>query len=274
MSFPIPSFNGQTTIQNGITYIYSTSTNSWRRDYNNVLDRLFLGGLYPSTSTTNGALIVLGGVGIGGNLNVGGGTVLGGSLFANGTVHLSPPAGDVFIEPTLNGTVVIYPSLTGAIDNMIIGGTLPRIGYFTDVIVEDLANAHASTGSGALQVAGGASVAKDLYVGGRIFASEIVSSSSTWLYTSTNTVSAGGTKWFVNTSATTVTMTLPLLPSVGDSVEFIDYSGTFGTNNLIFARNGEKIMGLAEDLIINLDFAANTMIYSGVTQGWKIGVIF
>jgi hypothetical protein len=72
MSFPLNPVDGDKTIQNGIKYTYSEITNSWRRDFNNVLDQLFIGGTYESTSTTTGALIVVGGVGIGGNLYVGG----------------------------------------------------------------------------------------------------------------------------------------------------------------------------------------------------------
>ena len=72
MSFPLNPVDGQQTIQNGIKYNYSELTNSWRRDFNNALDRLFIVGNYESISTTTGALVVFAGVGIGGNLNVGG----------------------------------------------------------------------------------------------------------------------------------------------------------------------------------------------------------
>jgi hypothetical protein len=32
-------------------------------------------------------------------------------------------------------------------------------------------------------------------------------------------------------------------------------------------------MGLDEDLIVNVNYAANSLVYSGIDQGWKIGVI-
>jgi hypothetical protein len=72
MSFPTNPIAGQKTTRNGIVYAYSTATNSWRRDFNNVLDQLTIAGIYSSTDTNTGALIVYGGVGIGGALNVGG----------------------------------------------------------------------------------------------------------------------------------------------------------------------------------------------------------
>lgn len=72
MSFPLNPVQGQQTTQNGIRYVYSTSTNSWRRVYDNLIDRLTIGGNFTSTDTSTGALIVYTGVGIGGDLNVGG----------------------------------------------------------------------------------------------------------------------------------------------------------------------------------------------------------
>jgi hypothetical protein len=76
MSFPLNPVQSQTTIQNGIKYVYSTSTNSWRRVYDNLIDRLTIAGNFTSTNTATGALIVYSGVGIGGDLNVGGKVVV------------------------------------------------------------------------------------------------------------------------------------------------------------------------------------------------------
>ena len=115
MSFPLMPFNGQNTTQNGIEYTYSSATNSWRRNYNNVLTTLFVGGgpLINSTSPVTGQLKVTGGVGIGLNLNVGGNATINGTINANGTVYLNPIGGSVYIEPTQGGTVVIFPNQTG-----------------------------------------------------------------------------------------------------------------------------------------------------------------
>jgi hypothetical protein len=273
MSFPLNPTNNQLTVQNDILYVYSTSTNSWRRSKNNVLDRLFLSGLYQSTSTTDGALIVLGGVGIGLNLNVGENVNIGDTLTVGGTVTLSPAGGDVFIQPSLNGTVIISPSQMGYIDNMLIGGSTPRPGYFTTLQVTDSGNA-SSTNSGALQIAGGVGVAKDLYVGGKIYANGADIGNTPWIYTNTNFTATGNTRLLIDTSATTLTVVLPLLPSVGDRIDFIDYSGTFGSSNMTFSRNGQKIMGEDENLIVDVDFASNYLIYTGSEHGWKIGVLF
>lgn len=269
MSFPLNPIAGQKTTQNGIIYVYSTSTNSWRRDFNNVLDRLVIAGSYSSTDTNSGALVVSGGVGIGENLNVGG------QLNVGGEVNLSPDGADVNILPGVGGTALLYPNQYGYIDNMIIGSTQPRIGYFTTVIVEDTSNAF-STGSGALQVAGGAGIGLDLWVGGTIYQNGVpISGSSTfsWITTNSNYIAQSGNHIFIDTTNNPLTVTLPATPSVGDNVTFIDYSGTFGINNLTFNRNGNLIMGLAEDLIVDVPHAANMLVYSGSTNGWKIGAV-
>jgi len=275
MSFPLMPFNGQNTTQNGIEYTYSSATNSWRRNYNNVLTTLFVGGgpLINSTSPVTGQLKVTGGVGIGLNLNVGGNATINGTINANGTVYLNPIGGSVYIEPTQGGTVVIFPNQTGHIDNMIIGASVPNIGKFTSVAILDTTNS-VSPQTGALTVAGGAGIGKDLYVGGKIYANDIITSSSTWYYTNTNYISKSGDRIFADTSVNTLTIILPSNPTTGDTVEFVDYAGAFGANNMTFNGNGYKIMGLNEPLIVDIPNAGNYLIYSGATQGWKIGVVF
>lgn len=334
MSFPINPINGQLTTQNGIIYVYSTATNSWRRNFNNVVDNFFIGASTQSTATYNGALVVVGGVGIGRNLNVGedvviygttqsttsdtgalvvkggaavgydlnvGGNIranattqsndidegalivdggagiaknlyLGGDLHLQGNAYLNPNGFDIYIQPTGGGTAVIYPDSTGTIDNMDIGLTEPASAKFTTVQIVNTSNSTNST-SGSLIVSGGAGVAKDLYVGGNIYSNGQILGGP-WYYTSTNYTAVAGDRLLLDTSSTAITVTLPASPIFGNMIEFIDYSGTFGTNNMTFARNGQRIMGLNEDLIINVDFAANNLIYSGPGQGWKIGVIF
>ena len=59
--------------------------------------------------------------------------------------------------------------------------------------------------------------------------------------------------------------------NIGDEVSFIDYAGTFDTNNLTIASNGsEKIHGSTDDLTISTERAANTLVYTDSTQGWLL----
>lgn len=86
MSFPLNPQNGDKAVINNIKYIYSSATNTWRRDFNNVLDRLFLVGQNQATSTGTGDLVVYGGAGIGKNLQVGGNLTVYGSALFLGTI--------------------------------------------------------------------------------------------------------------------------------------------------------------------------------------------
>ena len=77
--------------------------------------------------------------------------------------------------------------------------------------------------------------------------------------------------YFIDTSTTAITATLPASPTLGDFIQFIDYSGTFDTNNLTIARNGNKIQGDATDLTVSVERAGLTLIYTGSsTQGWLL----
>jgi hypothetical protein len=77
--------------------------------------------------------------------------------------------------------------------------------------------------------------------------------------------------YFVDTTSTTITATLPASPAIGDFVQFIDYAGTFDTNNFTVARNGNKIQGDATDLTVSVERAGLTLIYTGSSvQGWLL----
>lgn len=83
-----------------------------------------------------------------------------------------------------------------------------------------------------------------------------------------NTTINSGERIFADATAGAFTITLPLSPTTGDTVQIIDVAGIFSTNNVTVGRNGNRIQNLAEDLILNLNNAAITMIYSGSTYGW------
>jgi hypothetical protein len=76
--------------------------------------------------------------------------------------------------------------------------------------------------------------------------------------------------YFVDTTSTAITATLPSSPTIGDFVSFIDYAGTFDTNNLTVARNGKNIQGAAEDLTVAVERAGFTLVYADTTQGWLL----
>jgi hypothetical protein len=79
-----------------------------------------------------------------------------------------------------------------------------------------------------------------------------------------------GYGYFCNTTGGAFTVTLPTSPSLGDFVSFIDYAGTFDTNNLTIARNGKNIQGVAEDLTVSVERAGLTLVFVDNTQGWLL----
>ena len=61
---------------------------------------------------------------------------------------------------------------------------------------------------------------------------------------------------------------LPASPSVGDEVTIVDANQNFGTNALTVRRNGSNILATADDLSVDADGSAFTLIYTGSTKGW------
>ena len=76
--------------------------------------------------------------------------------------------------------------------------------------------------------------------------------------------------YFVNTSGGVITATLPASPTIGDFVSFIDYAGTFDTNNFTIARNTKNIQGVAENLTVSVERAGLTLVFTDNTQGWLL----
>jgi hypothetical protein len=76
--------------------------------------------------------------------------------------------------------------------------------------------------------------------------------------------------YFCNTTSSAFTATLPVSATIGDFISFVDYAGTFDTNNLTIGRNGHNIQGLAEDLTVNQERAGLTLVYVDATQGWLL----
>jgi hypothetical protein len=78
-----------------------------------------------------------------------------------------------------------------------------------------------------------------------------------------------GRRYAVDTTAAR-TITLPASPGVGDEVQIMDATGTAATNNITVLRNGNKINGLSEDAIIDIDMDMASFIYTGSVTGWRL----
>ena len=84
------------------------------------------------------------------------------------------------------------------------------------------------------------------------------------------TTMVAGRGYFVNTTSSAFTMTLPSSASIGDTIAIVDYAGTADTNNITIGRNSHKIQGDAADLTVSTERAAFRLVYVDSTQGWLL----
>ena len=72
----------------------------------------------------------------------------------------------------------------------------------------------------------------------------------------------------VDTRANPVNITLPATPNVGDAVRISDGGGNFASLNVTVLRNGNTIMDLGDDLLVDYNNASFGLSYNGST--WRI----
>ena len=77
-----------------------------------------------------------------------------------------------------------------------------------------------------------------------------------------------GDQLFVDTTQTTVTVTLPSSPAIGDEVVIIDARGTFANNAVAVNRNSQPINSGTNNLSLNTNGQAITLVYIDSTRGW------
>jgi hypothetical protein len=65
----------------------------------------------------------------------------------------------------------------------------------------------------------------------------------------------------------TLTLDLPASPTAGDSVAFSNRSGTLTP---VIGRNGQNIMGLAENMTIDSLNAGFSLTFADATRGWVL----
>ena len=84
------------------------------------------------------------------------------------------------------------------------------------------------------------------------------------------TTMVSGRGYFVNTTSSAFTMTLPASPSIGNYVRIIDYAGTFDSNTCTIGRNSEKIAGASADMTVTTERAGLELVFTDSTQGWLL----
>ena len=83
------------------------------------------------------------------------------------------------------------------------------------------------------------------------------------------TVEANRGYW-IDTTSTTCTITLPSSPSKGDQIILVDYARTWGTNAITIDSNGSKYQGQTDAFTVeySTDGEVLNIVYSDGTKGW------
>jgi hypothetical protein len=187
---------------------------------------------------------------------------------ANVPINITPKGtGDVFINPPSSGSLAIKGNATNGgklkiFEDTDLGSfhTGFTAGNLTEDIVYTLPLEDATTSGDALtsNAAG-------------VLSWTTMSGGTSWQAVDTTGFTAvAGEGYFCNTTSAAFTATLPA-GSIGDECTFVDYAGTFDTNNLTIGRNGsDKINGSAADLTVSVERAAFTLVFTDSTQGWLL----
>jgi hypothetical protein len=91
---------------------------------------------------------------------------------------------------------------------------------------------------------------------------------SSWQIATTSLTALNNDRIFVGQAG--ITITLPLNPTLGYNVTIVDGLGNAGTTNFTIARNAQKIMSLAEDLVVNVNGAVAKLVYVDSVRGWAL----
>jgi hypothetical protein len=207
-----------------------------------------------SISTVSGALTVLGGVGIGRDLHVGG-TIVGDlSGTANSANNLTGgTTGQLVFQSASGVTAFTGPGTEG--DILVSRGTSSSGPTFQNTLTLSGTTESISSTTGALQVAGGVGIGRDLWVGGQAYIDGAIAltSATVNLYAS-KTILTAGTDTAISTSTGEITIwNISTLQSVTDrgasTTNAISILNTLTVADTIFAGTGLYNNGAGIDLL-------------------------
>jgi hypothetical protein len=83
-----------------------------------------------------------------------------------------------------------------------------------------------------------------------------------------NFTAVAGNAYPVNTTSSSIFVTLPISPTVGQLITVVDYAGTASTNNIVIVPNGNKIQGNTGNFALSINRQSVNLVYVDSTQGW------
>jgi len=90
-----------------------------------------------------------------------------------------------------------------------------------------------------------------------------------WESKSNDFTAEAGKSYFCDTSSNDIDVTLPS-GTIGDTIRFLDVSGTFDTNDLTILYGSSKIQGASANLDVGTERAGFGLVYYNSTQGWLL----
>ena len=214
-------------------------------------------------------------------------TLTGGPVTSSGTFTLGGTLGSVDLTSQITGTLPIANGGT----NLTALGTANQVlavnaggsaleyqtattGSVTSVAVSGgttglTTSGGPVTGSGTITVAGTLAVANG-GTNGTTAAAARASLSANALPILKGTSYTAAVGEFVTVTAASITITLPLSPSAGDTVTIKDGTGAAATSSFTVGRNGSNIASDASDLTFDSSFAEITMSYIDGSIGWSV----
>jgi len=190
---------------------------------------------------------------------------------ANVPINITPKGtGDVFINPPTSGSLIVSGTSTQAgkivmqADTDDSGSFVASFqpGVLTESTAYKLPLAYAGTAGDALTSSTAGVLSWTTMSGGVSWQT---------VETGATMTAVAGNGYFINTTSNACTATLPGSPSLGDEVNFIDYAGTFDSNNLTVAPAGsDKIHASTADLTVAVERAGFALVFTDSTQGWLL----
>ena len=195
---------------------------------------LTLAGSTAATSTTTGALQVVGGAGIGQSLYVGGDIVLTGDIAVNGG-DITTTASTFNLINT-NATTVNF---AGAGTTITIGASNSGYTNIRNATTVTSTTAATSTTTGALVVTGGAGIGQSLYVGGSVTVGATAASSVVTAIASNNYVQASYSSAAITNTVQTVldTFSTSTYRTAKYLVQIVDGSSVHSEEIMLFHDN-------------------------------------
>ena len=116
-----------------------------------------------------------------------------------------------------------------------------------------------------------ASVAASAITSGTIAEARLPASAlgAVWESKSNDFTAEARKNYFCDTSSNDIDVTLPT-GTIGDTIRFLDVSGTFDTNDLTILYGSSKIQGASANLDVSTERAGFALVYYNSTQGWLL----